>query len=72
DTAQTLGVDIDYFNKDQLNGAQGTKPSALVRHHMGVDSVCEAAALLASQGGTLLVPKNKTPRVTCAVAVSLS
>lgn len=72
DTAKALGVEIMYFSKDELNSTAGTGPSELVRKHMGVDSVCEAAAILASGQGPLVLPKTKTTRVTCALAVSPS
>jgi cobalt-precorrin 5A hydrolase len=40
----------------------------MVEKHIGVKSVCEAAALLATYRGRLLVPKQKTANVTVAVA----
>ena len=43
-------------------------PSARVHHHIGVKSVCEAAAILASRGGTLIVPKRSSRNATVAVA----
>ncbi len=70
-TALSLGVPIDYYTKDQLNGVENTAPSEIVQKHMGVDSVCEAAAILASSNGKLIVTKAKTDRVTAAVALSL-
>ncbi|WP_291319887.1 cobalt-precorrin 5A hydrolase [Desulfonatronospira sp.] len=43
-------------------------PSLMVHKHMGVKSVCEAAAMTAANQGTLLVPKIKSGNVTVAVA----
>lgn len=43
-------------------------PSLMVHKHMGVKSVCEAAAIMAADTGTLLVPKIKSGNVTVAVA----
>jgi cobalt-precorrin 5A hydrolase len=40
----------------------------MVEKHLGVKSVCEAAAILASNQGTLIVPKHTTPNVTVAIA----
>jgi len=40
-------------------------PSARVRHHMGLNSVAEAAAM---RFGTLLVEKQRSANVTCALA----
>jgi cobalt-precorrin 5A hydrolase len=44
-------------------------PSAVVGKHMGVESVCEAAAIAASAGGRLLVPKTKSALATAALAI---
>lgn len=67
--AERLGAPLTFFTTDQLAEIRVPSPSALVRKHMGVDSVCEAAAMLASRG-SLIVPKTKAPRATLAVAVS--
>jgi cobalt-precorrin 5A hydrolase len=40
----------------------------MVEKHLGVKSVCEAAAILASNNGNLIVPKMKQGNVTLAVA----
>jgi cobalt-precorrin 5A hydrolase len=39
-----------------------------VEKHMGVKSVCEAAAIKAARSGQILVPKQKTKNATVAVA----
>jgi cobalt-precorrin 5A hydrolase len=66
--AQHLGVDFLWFSKEELEQIPVPNPSATVQRHMGVASVCEAAALKAAGAGTLLVPKQKTANVTLAVA----
>ena len=67
--ADTLGVPLTFFNHDELNNVSGVKnPSPMAEKHIGVRSVCEAAAILASQNGTLIVPKHKTPNATLAIA----
>jgi cobalt-precorrin 5A hydrolase len=67
--AQTLGVPIDFFSKEKLGRIKNIQtPSTQVENHIGVKSVCEAAAILASKMGTLIVPKQKTPNVTVALA----
>jgi cobalt-precorrin 5A hydrolase len=67
--AKILNVPIVFFNREQLNRTEGIQtPSAMVEKHIGVKSVCEAAAILASQMGTLIVPKQTTPNVTVAIA----
>jgi hypothetical protein len=50
-------------------GLRGFRPDELTMHHAGTPSVCEAAAILASGGGRLLVPKRKSARATVAVAL---
>jgi cobalt-precorrin 5A hydrolase len=44
-------------------------PSKIVEKHMGVKSVCEAAAIKASKMGSLAVSKQKSRNATAAVAV---
>ncbi len=69
DLAKTLKVSIDFFSRDELNQVKEIQtPSKMVEKHVGVKSVCEAAAILASQEGTLIVPKQTTPNVTVAIA----
>ena len=67
--AKTLSLPIDFFSREKLGQVQDIQtPSTLVENHIGVKSVCEAAAILASQMGSLIVPKHKTPNVTVAIA----
>ncbi len=67
--AESLKLPLKLFTRDQLGQvAQVPTPSAMVRKHIGVESVCEAAALLATHQGRLLVPKRKTANVTVAIA----
>ena len=67
--AQSLGVPLQTFTRDQLNQVdQVPTPSVMVEKHIGVRSVCEAAALLATRQGRLIVPKQKTANVTVAIA----
>jgi cobalt-precorrin 5A hydrolase len=67
--AKTLNVPIDFFSREKLGHVKDIQtPSTLVENHIGVKSVCEAAAILASRMGTLVVPKHKTPNVTVALA----
>ncbi len=67
--AESLNLPLKLFSRDQLGQvAQVPTPSAMVRKHIGVESVCEAAALLATRQGRLLVPKRKTANVTVAIA----
>jgi cobyrinic acid a,c-diamide synthase len=50
-------------------GLRGFSPDELAIHHTGTPSVCEAAALLGTGGGSLVVPKRKSARATVAVAI---
>jgi cobalt-precorrin 5A hydrolase len=69
EVAKALNVPIDFFSREKLGQIKDIQtPSTLVENHIGVKSVCEAAAILASQMGTLIVPKKKTPNVTVAIA----
>lgn len=68
--ARVLKVPVRFFGKDELGRVESVPtPSEVVKKHMGVASVCEASAILASEQGRLLVPKQRTPNVTLAVAV---
>ena len=67
--ANSLGLPLYFYDKEELNQVKEIKnPSAIVEKHIGVKSVCEAAAILAAQRGTLVVPKQTNPNVTVAVA----
>ena len=70
EAARTLGADLIFYRADQLAGVSAPHPSAVVAKHMGVGSVCEAAAILASGGGKLLAPKTRTSFSTAAVALA--
>ncbi|MDJ0828443.1 MAG: cobalt-precorrin 5A hydrolase [Desulfobacterales bacterium] len=69
DTARQLQLPLQFFTKAELHEVQNIQnPSDTVKKHIGVQSVCEAAAILASQKGNLIVPKQKTRNVTVAIA----
>lgn len=58
------------FTAEQLQDAQGEfSRSAFVQQTVGVDNVCERAAVCASQNGTLILHKFAQNGVTAAVAV---
>ena len=68
-TAENLKLPLTFFSKQELNQVKNIKnPSKVVEKHVGVKSVCEAAAILAAQTGTLIVPKQSTKNVTVAIA----
>ena len=67
--AETLSRPLAFFSRDQLAAVPDVpSPSTVVEKHVGVKSVCEAAAILASESGQLIVPKKTTPNVTIAIA----
>lgn len=66
--ARELGVNFLWYAKEELEQIPVPNPSAMVQRHLGIASVCEAAALKASGAQELLVPKQKTANVTLAVA----
>jgi len=67
--AENLSIPLLLFNRQELNQAENIKnPSSVVEKYVGVKSVCEAAAILAAKGGTLIVPKKITKNVTLAIA----
>jgi cobalt-precorrin 5A hydrolase len=67
--AESLKLPLIFFKREELNQVKGIKnPSPVVEKHIGVKSVCEAAAILASRDGTLVVPKQSTQNVTVAIA----
>ena len=67
--AQELDLPLKFYDREELNQVKTiANPSLMVERHVGVKSVCEAAAILAAQNGTLVVPKQTTRNVTIAVA----
>ena len=68
EAAEHFGVPPVFFLAEELDGVPVLTPSEMVKMHMGVESVCEAAAILLSKGGKLEVPKIKYKRSTVAVA----
>lgn len=74
-----LKVGIIWYSKEQLKEMETPNPSSTVERHMGVASVCEAAALLTAHNADqrhsharLLIPKQKMGNVTVAVACPCS
>lgn len=60
---------IVFYDSDELNGVEvPSAPSAHAYAAIGARGVAEPAALLASEGGTLLMPKVKDGNVTLAIA----
>ena len=67
--ADNLNLPLIFYNRQELNQVKEIKnPSLVVEKHVGVKSVCEAAAIQAARNGTLIVPKHLTKNVTVAIA----
>ena len=66
--AGTLGLDILFYPAEVLKTVDVPNPSDRVEYHIGVRSVCEAAALQRARKQTLLVTKQIVGPVTVAVA----
>jgi len=67
--AQELGLPVKFYKREQIKAlAASYEKSAFVQQTMGVGAVCEPTAILAANGGRLLVTKQKMNGVTVAVA----
>jgi cobalt-precorrin 5A hydrolase len=67
--SRKLDLPLVFYKRQELNQVITIEnPSTVVEKHVGVKSVCEAAAILAARNGTLIVPKQKTKNVTVAIA----
>ncbi len=74
--SEKMQVGLDFYSKEQLNSVTNIQtPSEIVEKHLGVKSVCEAAAILSAEKlssgrGELILPKQKNKDVTIAVAIN--
>ncbi len=66
--AASLDVPVRYFATAELAAVEVLTPSAEVARHVRTQSVCEAAALLASGTRHLIVAKRKSAHATVAIA----
>lgn len=66
--AERLERPLEFYTREELSGLAAPNPSATVKKHMGVESVCEAAAMKAADSGRLLATKTKSRNATAAVA----
>ena len=60
---------VEFFTSEQLAAVEVPNPSDTVAKHVGTPSVCEAAAILGSNHGKLIVPKIKGKNFTVALAI---
>ena len=61
--------EVEFFTAEQLTAVEVPNPSDTVAKHVGTPSVCEAAAILGSNRGKLIVPKIKGKNFTVALAI---
>ena len=61
--------DVVFFTAEELATVEVPNPSETVEKHVGTPSVCEAAAILGSNHGKLIVPKIKSKHWTAALAI---
>ncbi len=66
---ERYGLELKLYTAEELSKVEVPTPSETVEKHVGTPSVCEAAALLASHHGKLLLPKVKGKDFTLAVAI---
>lgn len=60
---------VKFFTAEELAKVEVPTPSEVVASHVGTPSVCEAAAILGSNHGKLLLTKQKGKNFTVAVAI---
>ena len=63
------GEEVVFYTAEELATVDVPNPSATVEKHVGTPSVCEAAAILGSNHGKLIIPKVKGKNWTAALAI---
>ncbi|UKK51695.1 precorrin-4 C(11)-methyltransferase [Prevotella sp. E13-17] len=63
------GKEVVFFTSEELSQIDVPNPSATVEKHVGTPSVCEAAAILGSNHGQLVVTKLKGKNWTAALGL---
>ena len=63
------GETVRFYTAEELGTVEVPNPSETVAKHVGTPSVCEAAAILGSNHGNLIIPKVKGRNWTVAVAL---
>lgn len=61
--------EVVFFTAEELSKVEVPNPSKTVEKHVGTPSVCEAAAILGSNHGKLIIPKVKGKNWTAALAI---
>ncbi len=69
EAGEILRVPVEFFSRGEIETRDGEfVPSAWVKKAIGVNGVCEPAALLAGRKARMVVPKRTSGGVTAAVA----
>lgn len=63
------GEEVIFYTADELATVEVPNPSTTVQKHVGTPSVCEAAAIVGSNHGKLIIPKVKGKNWTAALAI---
>ena len=66
---KTYGEKVEFYTAEELAQVDVPNPSATVEKHVGTPSVCEAAAIVGSNHGKLIIPKIKGENWTVALAI---
>ena len=66
------GETVRFFTAEELAAVDVPNPSETVEKHVDTPSVCEAAAILGSNHGKLIIPKVKGKNWTAALAIDHS
>ena len=66
---QTNNNKVAFYSSDELAQVEVPTPSETVANHVGTPSVCEAAAILGSNNGKLIIEKVKGKNWTAALAI---
>ena len=61
--------EVVFYMAEELAAVEVPNPSDTVANHVGTPSVCEAAAILGSNHGKLIIPKVKGKNWTAALAI---
>jgi cobalt-precorrin 5A hydrolase len=68
EAGRVLGRPVQFYSHQQLVNVAVPNPSRVVLAHVGVESVCEATALLSAQSSQLIIAKQRNANVTLAAA----
>ena len=66
---KTYGEKVEFYTAEELAQVDVPNPSATVEKYVGTPSVCEAAAIVGSNHGKLIIPKIKGENWTIALAI---